>query len=107
MKWLRWLRWTLVGIVVCVAVAMGTAWWALRQSLPQIEGTAKAPSLAKEAIVERDARGERQPFRATAAREDAAARSEREDFGDAEHRHGAAIAAGALFDDAHHRRAKR
>ena len=57
MKWLRWLRWTLVGIVVCVAIAMGTAWWALRQSLPQIEGTAKAPSLANQATVERDARG--------------------------------------------------
>ncbi len=57
MKWLRWLRWTLLGIVACVALALGLAWWAVRQSLPQIEGTASAPSLANEATIERDARG--------------------------------------------------
>ena len=52
MKWLRWLRWTLLGIVVCAALAWGLAWWAMRQSLPQIEGAAKAPSLANEATIE-------------------------------------------------------
>jgi penicillin amidase len=57
MKWLRWLRWTLLGIVVCVVLAAGCAWWAVRQSLPQIEGTVNAPSLVKEATIERDARG--------------------------------------------------
>ncbi|HEU5137066.1 MAG TPA: penicillin acylase family protein [Steroidobacteraceae bacterium] len=57
MRWLRWLRWTLGFIVVCAALAFGLAWWALRQSLPQIEGTAKAPALGAEAIIERDARG--------------------------------------------------
>ncbi|HYJ40632.1 MAG TPA: penicillin acylase family protein [Steroidobacteraceae bacterium] len=57
MKWLRWLRWTLGFIVVCVALAVGGAWWAVRQSLPQIEGTANAPALGKEATIDRDARG--------------------------------------------------
>ena len=57
MKWLRWLRWTLLGIVVCAALAIGLAWWAMRQSLPQIEGTANAPGLGSEATIERDARG--------------------------------------------------
>ena len=57
MKWLRWLRWTLGFIVVCVALVIGLAWWALRQSLPQIEGTATAPALGNEATIERDARG--------------------------------------------------
>ena len=57
MKWLRWLRWTLGFIVVCVALAAGLAWWAVRQSLPQIDGTASAPALGKEATLERDARG--------------------------------------------------
>src|SRR5690349_9143774 len=57
MRWLRWLRWTLVGIVVCVALAFGLAWWAVRQSLPQIDGDADAPSLSAEATLERDARG--------------------------------------------------
>jgi penicillin amidase len=57
MKWLRWLRWTLLGLVVCVALALGLAWWAVRQSLPQIDGTANAPALGQEATIERDARG--------------------------------------------------
>jgi len=57
MKWLRWLRWTLSGIVVCVALASGLAWWAMRQSLPQIEGTANAAGLGSYATIERDARG--------------------------------------------------
>ena len=57
MKWLRWLRWTLGFIVVCVALAFGLAWWALRQSLPQLDGTANAPALGAEAAIERDARG--------------------------------------------------
>ncbi|HEY6125937.1 MAG TPA: penicillin acylase family protein [Steroidobacteraceae bacterium] len=57
MKWLRWLRWTLLGIVVCVALAFGLAWWALRQSLPQLDGTANAPAIGAEAAIERDVRG--------------------------------------------------
>jgi penicillin amidase len=57
MKWLRWLRWTLLGIVVCVALAFGLAWWALRQSLPQLDGTTNAPAIGAEAAIERDARG--------------------------------------------------
>jgi penicillin amidase len=47
----------LVGIVVCVALAVGLAWWTMRQSLPQIEGTVKAAGLAAQATIDRDARG--------------------------------------------------
>ena len=54
---LRWLRWTLVVVVVLAAAAIGLAWWAMRQSLPRIDGAASAPGLAAEASIERDARG--------------------------------------------------
>src|SRR5690242_15736969 len=57
MRWLRWLRWTLFVIAVLAAVAFGFAWWAMRQSLPQIDGSAAAPGLAAEATIERDTRG--------------------------------------------------
>ena len=70
MRWLRWLRWTLLGIVVCLAIAFGLAWWALRQSLPQLDGTANAPALGAEATIERDVRGI--PVIAAATRADVA-----------------------------------
>jgi penicillin G amidase len=57
MRWLRWLRWTLSVIVVLAALAIGAGWWAMQQSLPQIEGAVSAPSLGSEATLERDARG--------------------------------------------------
>jgi penicillin G amidase len=57
MRWLRWLRWTLVVIAGLAALAFGIAWWAMRQSLPQLDGTANAPTLRAEATIERDARG--------------------------------------------------
>jgi penicillin amidase len=57
MHWLRWLRWTLLVVASLAVLAFGLAWWALRQSLPQVEGSASAPSLAAEATIERDARG--------------------------------------------------
>ncbi len=57
MRWLRWLRWTLLVVAGLAVLAFGLAWWALRQSLPQVEGSASAPSLAAEATIERDARG--------------------------------------------------
>jgi penicillin G amidase len=57
MRWLRWLRWTLLVIAVLAAIAFGLAWWAMRQSLPQIDGNASAPGLGSEASIERDARG--------------------------------------------------
>jgi penicillin amidase len=57
MRWLRWLRWTLLVVAALAAVAFGLAWWAMRQSLPQIEGSIDAPGLAATATLERDARG--------------------------------------------------
>ena len=37
-RWLRWLRWTLLVVAVLAVLAFGLAWWAMRQSLPQIDG---------------------------------------------------------------------
>ena len=57
MRWLRWLRWTLVGLAVLALVAFGAAWWAMRRSLPQIDGHVRADGLTATASIERDARG--------------------------------------------------
>ena len=57
MRWLRWLRWTLLVIAVLAGLAFGLGWWALRQSLPQLEGEVSAPTLSAAATIERDARG--------------------------------------------------
>ena len=54
---LRWLRWTLLVVAGLAVLAVGILWWAMRQSLPQIEGEASLPGLAAEATIERDARG--------------------------------------------------
>jgi penicillin amidase len=57
MKWLRWLRWTLLVVAVVAAISFGLAWWAMRQSLPRLDGVAQVSGLAAEATIERDARG--------------------------------------------------
>jgi penicillin amidase len=57
MRWLRWLRWTLLVVAGLAVLAVGLLWWAMRQSLPQIEGTVSAAPLSAEASIERDARG--------------------------------------------------
>ena len=57
MRWLRWLRWTLLVVAGFAVLAAGLGWWAMRQSLPQIEGEASLPGLAAEATIERDTRG--------------------------------------------------
>ena len=54
---LRWLRWTLLVVAGFAVLAVGFLWWAMRQSLPQIEGEASLPGLAAEATIERDTRG--------------------------------------------------
>jgi penicillin amidase len=56
-RWLRWLRWTLLVVAVIAVVGFGLAWWAMRQSLPQVEGRITARGLGAEAVIERDARG--------------------------------------------------
>lgn len=57
MKWLRAARWTLIVVALLALAAFGLAWWAMRQSLPQLDGRAAAPGLALEASIERDAAG--------------------------------------------------
>jgi penicillin G amidase len=57
MRWLRWLRWTLIVIAGCAVLGLALGWWAMRRSLPQIEGRVAAPGLAAAATLERDARG--------------------------------------------------
>lgn len=57
MKWLRWLRWTLLVVAVVAAISFGLAWWALRQSLPRLDGVVSSSGLAAEARIARDARG--------------------------------------------------
>jgi hypothetical protein len=55
MQWLRWLRWTLTVVAVLALAAFGLAWWGMRQSLPQLDGEARALSLTAAATIERDA----------------------------------------------------
>jgi penicillin amidase len=57
MKVWRWLRWILVGLIAVVLLAFVLAWWAMRRSLPTLDGTAAAPGLAAAASIERDANG--------------------------------------------------
>ncbi len=70
MRWLRWLRRTLLVVAALAVLAAGAAWWAMRQSLPTIDGSITAPSLAAEATIERDARG--RPVITAASRTDLA-----------------------------------
>jgi penicillin amidase len=53
----RWLRWILVGVVALALLAVVAGWWAMRRSLPPIEGSMAAPGLAAPATIERDAAG--------------------------------------------------
>lgn len=61
MRWLRWLRWTLLAVAVIVLLSFAAAWWALRLSLPQLDGevavTAPLAGLGAPATIERDAAG--------------------------------------------------
>ena len=53
----RWLR-RLIGVLLVVALfAAGLGWYALRRSLPQLDGEAAVAGLAAAATIERDALG--------------------------------------------------
>ena len=53
----RWLRWILVTLVTCALIAFLLGWWAMRRSLPPLDGAVRAPGLAAQATLERDANG--------------------------------------------------
>jgi penicillin G amidase len=53
----RWLRWVLTGVVALALLAFLAGWWAMRRSLPAIDGTIAAPGLTSTATIERDAAG--------------------------------------------------
>jgi penicillin amidase len=57
MRGWRWLRWILIVLVACALGAFGLAWWAIRQSLPRLDGQLAAAGLGAEATLERDAAG--------------------------------------------------
>src|SRR6185295_5067626 len=70
MRVLRWLRWILVGLIAVALLAFVLGWWAMRRSLPPLDGTANAPGLAAEASIERDSNG--RPVITAASRADLA-----------------------------------
>src|SRR3954468_21880203 len=70
MRMWRWLRWILVGLVAVVLCAVVVGWWAMRRSLPPIDGVVSAPGLAAAATIERDAGG--RPIITAASRADLA-----------------------------------
>lgn len=53
----KWLKRLALGLLVVVLVAAGGAWWALRGSLPRLDGARALPGLAARAGVQRDALG--------------------------------------------------
>ena len=54
MRFLRWLRWTLVGIAALASIALAAAWWAMRSSLPTIDGSLTTAGISAEVSIERD-----------------------------------------------------
>jgi penicillin G amidase len=57
MRWWRWLRWILVGLIAVALLAFLLAWWAMRRSLPPLDGEIQAPGISATATIARDARG--------------------------------------------------
>jgi penicillin amidase len=57
MRWWRWLRWVLVGLVAVALLAFLLAWWAMRRSLPPLDGEIHAAGISATATIARDARG--------------------------------------------------
>src|SRR4051794_17909431 len=53
----RWLRWIPVGLVALALFAFVLGWWAMRRSLPPLDGTARAPGLVARATIARDKNG--------------------------------------------------
>lgn len=53
----RWMVRALWALVLLVALAAGSAWWAVRGSLPQLEGEMALPGLSAPLTIQRDALG--------------------------------------------------
>lgn len=53
----RWLRWILVGLIVVALAALLLSWWAMRRSLPPLDGVLQTAGITAPATIERDARG--------------------------------------------------
>jgi penicillin amidase len=56
-RWVRWSAAVVAGLLVLVAVAAAAGWWAVRQSLPQLDGRARLAGLSSAATIRRDGRG--------------------------------------------------
>lgn len=54
---MKWIARALAALLVIVLLAVGGAWWTLRQSLPQLSGEARLAGLAAAVTVERDSLG--------------------------------------------------
>ncbi|HEY0503455.1 MAG TPA: penicillin acylase family protein [Lysobacter sp.] len=53
----KWIKRGLIGLLVLLLVAAAAAWWAMRGSLPPLDGELALPGLSAPVSVERDERG--------------------------------------------------
>lgn len=53
----KWIKRGLIGLLVLLLVTVATAWWAMRGSLPRLDGELAVPGLSAPVSVERDALG--------------------------------------------------
>lgn len=52
-----WLKRLALGLVAVIVLAIGAGWWAMRGSLPRLDGDARLAGLASAATIQRDALG--------------------------------------------------
>ena len=54
----RWIKWLFFSVLLIVLVTLGSAFFLLNQSLPQLEGTVQSPSLSAAVKLQRDDMGQ-------------------------------------------------